>query len=120
MKINIQSHNLELTDVLREYAEKRIASAEKLLEKTQSDVLYEVELSKQTHHKKGDVFYAEVNLSVGGDLFRATAEGESVEATIDKVRDELVRELRKKKTKRINFLREGGSKVKAWFRGISG
>ncbi len=60
----------------------------------------EAELSRTTrHHKSGDVFRFEVNLTVNGKLLRSESEQESIYAAIDDVYDELAREIKGEKTK---------------------
>jgi ribosome-associated translation inhibitor RaiA len=68
MNVNIRVDNITLSNSLRDYVNKCVSSSEKLLdEKARSSALYEVQLSRQTHHNKGDVFSAEINLSVDGE-----------------------------------------------------
>ena len=99
MHIDIQSKDLELTEPLKEYVEKKIGSLDRYLKRFDQDVLLaEVELARTTqHHKQGDVFYAEVNLKVPGKLLRATHKDDDIRKSIDKVKDILQREIRKYK-----------------------
>jgi ribosomal subunit interface protein len=53
------------------------------------------------HHRHGDVFGAEVNLAMGGEVIRATREGEDMYATIDEVKDVLKAEIQKFKELRV-------------------
>ena len=104
MNIDIRTKNLDLTDSLREYVDKKIGSLDKYLQRfDESTIRADVELARTTkHHKSGNVFYAEVNLEISGDLLRATHKDEDIRASIDKVRDILQREIRKYKNKIVS------------------
>jgi len=52
------------------------------------------------HHKKGVVFEVEARLHSRGNLLKAGCEGEAILSCVDKVEDELKRQLLKKKEKR--------------------
>ncbi|MDP3953695.1 MAG: ribosome-associated translation inhibitor RaiA [bacterium] len=97
MHIDIQARDLELTDPLKEYATKRVGSLERYLSRfDQGLIMAEVELARTTkHHYQGDVYYAEVNLTLPGKLLRATHTSSDIRQSIDKVRDTLQREIRK-------------------------
>lgn len=97
MHIDVQARELELTDALKEYVEKRIGSLDRYLARFDRDVvLAEVELARTTkHHYRGDVYYAEVNLTLPGKLLRATYTSSDIRKSIDRVRDILQREIRK-------------------------
>ncbi|MEX2054417.1 MAG: ribosome-associated translation inhibitor RaiA [Candidatus Colwellbacteria bacterium] len=97
MRINIKTKEIELTDPLREYAEKKIGSLDKYLARFDEDVVMaEVELARTTkHHRQGDVYYAEVNLTLPSKLLRATHTSPDIRQSIDKVKDTLQREIRK-------------------------
>jgi len=100
MHIDIKTKDLDLTDPMRKYVDKRIGSLDKYLARFDPDVvLAEVELARTTrHHRHGDVYYAEVNLTLPGKLLRATHTGSDMRKSIDKVRDILKREIRKFKS----------------------
>ena len=99
MHIDIRAKDIELTDPLREYIQKRVGGLTKYLKRFDEDTLLaEVEVARTTqHHRSGNVYYAEVNLTVPGKLLRATHKAEDIRAAIDKVRDILQREIRKYK-----------------------
>lgn len=97
--MDIRAKDLDLTDALRQYVDKRIGSLDKHLSRFDEDViLAEVELTRTTkHHRQGDVYYAEVNLRLPGKLLRATHTDSDIRKSIDKVKDTLQREIRKYK-----------------------
>jgi len=66
MKINIKTTNISLTPAISEYIEKRIGSLDKFYKK-EEDIVINVEVGKTTeHHKSGDIFRAEINLTRAG------------------------------------------------------
>lgn len=99
MQISIKARELDLTDPLKEYIDVRMRSLGKYLKRFDEDsVLVEVEVARSTqHHRHGDVYYAEVNLTLPGKLLRATHEGGDVRECIDKVKNTLQREIDKYK-----------------------
>jgi putative sigma-54 modulation protein len=114
MRIVIKTNNFALTDAIRNYSEKKIQNLEKFLAGFNSDsILAEVELSRTTrHHKRGDVFRFEVNLTVNGKLLRSESEQDSIYAAIDDVYEELAREIRGDKTKQNVLFRRIARSVK--------
>lgn len=99
MHIDVRAKDLDLTEPLKEYIDKKIGSLDKYLKRfDQEAILAEVEVARTTkHHKQGDVYYAEVNLKVPGTLLRATHKDEDIRVAIDRVKDILQREIRKYK-----------------------
>ena len=97
MKINISSKGMEMTSAIKQYAEKKIADLDKFYKKI---IMAEIRVGKESsHHNKGDIFFAEVKLEVPGtDLFAEKTE-EDLYKAIDKVRDYLEDELKKRKDK---------------------
>ena len=100
MKINIKASNLDLTPALNEYLEEKIGSLSKFLKKyeMEGEVLAQVEVARTTkHHHQGDVFRAEVNLTLPKKVLRGVAEKEDIRTAIDEVKSELQREIVKYK-----------------------
>ena len=89
----IKGTNMELTEAIKMYVEKKLSSLDRLCEKySPCDVA--VEVGKTTrHHAKGDIWFAEFNLNIPGDMLRATCEKDDLYAAIDVAKDELKRQL---------------------------
>ena len=107
MKIIIKTKNLELTDSLESLVNKRMAGLEKfanVLGGASSSLFVEVEKETQ-HHKKGDIFTAEVLIQLPGKNLMAKSSSDSLIKSITMVRDELKIEIRKHKTKTIEIPR---------------
>lgn len=101
MNIDIKASGVDLTDPLKEYIHMKLGSVEKFLERYEPENLrMEIEVSRTSfHHRHGDVFYAEVNLNLPGQMLRATHKSDDIRVSIDKVKDVLQREIRKYKDK---------------------
>lgn len=105
---------MELTSALSAYVEEKINSAEKFAPPhTEETLVANVEIGKTTrHHNAGDIFRAEVLVTVRGKGYRAVSEKEDLYAAIDDVRDELVRELNSSKEKARTLMRRGAGALK--------
>jgi ribosomal subunit interface protein len=113
MQIKIRATNFELTPAIREYIERKIPHLDKFLENKDAS-LCEVEIGKTTrHHKSGDVFRAEINLTEpGGKQFYAAAEESDLYASIDIVRDDIERKIISGKKRRDTVWKRGAQQIK--------
>ena len=120
MKINIKasSGGEQITDALRHYAESRIHSIEKFLDKNDESVIVDVEIGKITdHHRQGEVFGAEINLQMANSkLLRAEVTETDQYAAIDIAKDEIIREIKKARGKKEALFRRGARKIKRMLR----
>lgn len=120
LKKHIKATNIELTDAIRDYVEKKIDSVGKFV-KEDVEALAEIEVGKTTHHHhKGDVFRAEINLSIKEKRFRAEAVMDDLYKAIDKIKDEIIEEVKSAKDKRESLFKKGHRKVKAMVKGMLG
>ena len=99
MKINrIKGTGIDLTDAIKAAVENELAALDPMVERWGEAVSADAEVGKTTnHHQKGEIFRAEVNLSIPGKLLRAEDENEDLYIAIKNVADTLVRELNKEK-----------------------
>lgn len=120
--INIKGTNIELTDAIVDYFHKRMEGIEKMFDTHKdAEVVIHADLGKSSnHHKHGDVFRADVKLSHIGHELYAVSEKEDLYAAIDDVKDELMGEIKKEKTKKQSMLRRGGAQVKNILKGLGG
>ena len=118
MNTKIKATGITLTPAISEYADKRLTKISKILGGDPSFIC-DVELAKTTeHHRNGDIFRAEVHIVGKGKDIYASAEDQDLYAAIDAMRDEVIREIRASKGKRLSFIRSGGAQVKAMMRGM--
>ena len=97
MKINIKAVNAELAPSAHELINKKISGLRKYF-----DYIIEADVEvgiTSLHHAKGNIYRAEVNLSVPKAIIRAEAETENITKSMNKVRDILKKELVKYKEK---------------------
>ncbi|MCX6702665.1 MAG: ribosome-associated translation inhibitor RaiA [Candidatus Wolfebacteria bacterium] len=100
MNINIKATNIDITPSIREYAETKIGSLSKFIERSEKEggVKVEIEIGRLTrHHRKGDVFYAEAMVYLPKRILRAENSGPDLRAGIDEVKDKLKIEIEKYK-----------------------
>ena len=107
-----------MTPAISEYVNKRLKKIDGILSNDPS-AQCDVELAKTTaHHQKGEIFKAEVHIVGAGKNVYASAEKNDLYAAIDAVRDEVLRELKASKGKRISLIRRSGARVKDMVKGL--
>ena len=123
MKINIvRAENIDLTDALRTYVEKKLRKISKTYVRAGDEsAICDIELGKTTHHHKaGDIFHAEFNLHIAGKDLYVEAQESDLYAAIDEAQDELRRQLKSHREKRLTLIRKGGKRLKDLVRGFTG
>lgn len=114
MNIIVKGSHMDVTDAIREYVEKKVKTLEKFLD---VNARIDAEVGKTTnHHKHGDIFRAELNITNEGQSVFVKAEEADLYAAIDKVRDEASHILNSKKDKKQSLFRRGAQKMKGMFR----
>lgn len=109
---------MDLTEAIHSYVEKRFGSLDKFMHST-AEVM-QVEIGKTTnHHKQGDVFSAEVNLSIGGKKFYAVSHQADLYTAIDDVKEEIEHQIIADKERSTTLFRRGARSVKKMFKGLS-
>lgn len=116
---NIKATNIEMTDELHDYIEKKLAATEKFTQGQSVERIY-VDVAKSTnHHKQGDIYKAEFNVVIDGTKFHSMSETEDIFASIDEASSELVRQITENKDHQISLFRRGARSVKKMMKGIS-
>ena len=88
MKTIVRGKNIEVSDRVRQYAERKLERIERLLD-DRSDAL--LELSIEQHRSVADSHIAEVTLMIDGQPVRSRAAGPTHRAAIDTVTDKAER-----------------------------
>lgn len=102
MRFNIKATNLELTPKLKDYAQQKMDMLDKYLGKLKV-INAHIEVKKTSnHHLKGEIYSAEVNISLGSDLLRVEKTEKDLFKAIDKVKDHLELVIKKYKDKKID------------------
>lgn len=115
MRTNVKGTNLELSGQISEYLDKKLDVLTKLFDNSDAAIC-DVELARDTHHAKGDVFRAEMTLQIPRGFFRSAEEGETIYSAIDAAQEEILKELRRSKRKRLHLFRRGAHRLKEMFR----
>ena len=97
MKVNIKATNMELTAAIKEYSQEKLGGIDKYFDNIQQ---IDVEVGKTTKGQaKGDVFFAETNVSVPGTLLRYREETDDLYKAINQTKKGIHLELNKYKEK---------------------
>ena len=117
MKIIIKATNLKITPSINQYIEEKIGGLDRFLKSFDPELIEaNIEIAKTRRgQRQGEIFKAEVNLSIGGHLIRAEKTEDSLMAAIDLVKDDMSREIRRYKDKNMTkFIRGARSWKKFW------
>jgi putative sigma-54 modulation protein len=94
MKLDIKAKNLELTAAIRDFAEKKIATLDAKVKRFGTAVTAEIEVGKTSkHHKKGEVFRAEVHVRLPKKLVYAEALHDDLYTAIGNAKKEAERQI---------------------------
>lgn len=107
MNIIIKTKNFELTDSLEKFINDKVGKLEKFaktLGKSSMEVFVEVE-KETNHHRKGDLFIANLQINLPGKNLTARAHGEDLMKAIIEAKDELEIEIKKHKLKTVELPR---------------
>jgi putative sigma-54 modulation protein len=98
MRLEVKGKNVEVTPSLREYAETKLGKLRKqLAEQTQ----VEVELSQEKNPSISDSAVAEGTIYAKGPTLRARESSGDIRASIDKLVENLERQVKRYREKRI-------------------
>lgn len=121
MKTTIKSKNLEITEEIKEYIEKKTGALEKFItipegeeRKTLKEVI--VEVGKVAGQEKGPVFRAEMQMHLPGKTLYAESTTENLYMSINETKEELEREIKKYKGKKDSLKKRGGKRGKRMLR----
>ncbi len=89
MRTIVRGKNLEVPDRVRQYAERKFARLERLLD-DRTDAI--VELSNESHRSAADAHLADVTLVIDGKTLKSHASGSSYQAALDVVVDKVERQ----------------------------
>jgi len=127
MIIQIKTTNIELNESLKIFVEEKVMELKKNLvkfdevpEQGREKINVHVEIGKiSKHHRKGDVFRAEIQVYLPKKLLRVVVKGIDLRSAIIEARDELDREIKKYKGKRLVRARGWARKAKITGRNMS-
>ncbi|MEK7120900.1 MAG: ribosome-associated translation inhibitor RaiA [Patescibacteria group bacterium] len=118
MKINIVTKDMDPTEAIASYVNEKVGSLKKFIKEGGKEPMADVEVGKTTkHHQKGDVFRTEINMTIDGGFMRTESIKDDLYASIDEARDEMMRELVKRKEKGESLWKRGAMRIKRMMRG---
>ena len=97
MELHITGKNVEFTDWLKQYVEKKIGRLDRYLPGIQET---RVELVTQNSRRAGDRQVAQLTLRTNGSILRAEEKSDDMFASIDAVVDKMNRQIKRFKDKR--------------------
>lgn len=107
---------MDLTDPINDYVVRRVTNLGKLLKKLQEqggEILFYFEVAKTTeHHKTGRVYRADCNVSINGEQFYSSSEKDDLYEAIDDCKQQLFREIQRKKERKTTLFKRGAQKLK--------
>ena len=115
----IRADGISLDPSIDEAIARVVSAIEKFCDPEDESILVDVEVGKTTnHHRSGDIFRAEINFhSKIGNLRVETEAGELFSA-LSSAKDEMVEALRSKKSKKVDFIRRNGLRLKQMLKGL--
>ena len=123
MNITLHGKNIELTEAIHDYVIKRVTNLEKLLKKIEErggEVMVRFDVAKTTnHHKAGVVFRADCSITIKGENFYASADGEDLYSAIDEVKENIFNDIQKNKDRKQTLFKRGATSVKKMLKGLS-
>lgn len=100
LRINIKATNIDLTAEIKDYVENKFCDLDKYF---QGILQARVEVGKTSqHHQQGKIFRAEANFKIPKGVVRAEAIEENLYSAIDRVKEDIKRQLIEHKEKSKN------------------
>ena len=109
MKYQLYSKNVIVTDSLKVYIDKKMSTLDKF---SRHVTVCNLDISRDTHHKKGDVFRFEANVAVPGSMLRIVEHHEDIRAAIDVGVDKISHQIQKTRSRARDMSRRTGRKLK--------
>lgn len=118
MKINIKATNMDLTEAINTYINNRLFVIKKFTKNSEASCY--VEVGKTTnHHKQGEFFKAEIDVSFNGNRFFTSSIKEDLYSAIDDAKEEIVQKITRDKDKKRTLFKRGATSIKKMIKGIS-
>ena len=115
MKVNLKATNIDLTQALKDFVEKKISGLDKFISHPDGGIQAWVEIGMTTKgQQSGDIYRAEIQITVPHVDKGVRVESTSTDlyAAIEEARDEMKVELRRIKDKKISLARQGSRAIK--------
>jgi len=122
MQIILKEKNMEIPTSVHDHATSKLAGIEKFIpHKDSQEVLAEIELGRRSRrHRKGDVYRAEINLTIDGILHRSVSRKSDLIEAFDAACSGIERQVRRGKKKSDSLMRRGARRAKEMLRDFRG
>ena len=97
MQLQIKGRNLDVSDSIRTYAERKLAKLNKMVHE---DARVEIELAVEKNPSVADNQIAEATVQLKGHTLRAREASRDMKASIDELSEKLLRQVRETRDKR--------------------
>lgn len=108
---------MDLTTAIDQNVREKLNNINKLLNNDEANAYVEVGRTTN-HHNKGDVYRAEINLSSGEEKYYASSEGPDLYTSINDVKEQILREVKRSRGKKNTLFKRGAISVKKRLKGI--
>jgi putative sigma-54 modulation protein len=98
MQLNVKGRNLEVSDSIRSYAERKLGKLDRQLRRSVAEV--EVELAVERNPSIAENQVAEATVRLKGHTLRAREASTDMKASIDELVENLVRQIRDEREKK--------------------
>jgi putative sigma-54 modulation protein len=98
MQLHVKGKNLEVSDSIRAYAERKLAKLDKQLH---DNTRVEVELAVERNPSVADNQIAEATVSLKGHTLRAREATRDMKASIDELTEKLLRQIHDERDKKV-------------------
>ena len=109
MNIIIKTKNIELDEYLEKFINEKIGKIGKFLSPDNQEIFVEIE-KESNHHKKGDIFCAEIMVQMPGKKLMAIARESNIQKALTEAKKEMEMEIKKHKTKMVEAPRREAKK----------
>ncbi|MGZ8715922.1 MAG: ribosome hibernation-promoting factor, HPF/YfiA family [Gaiellaceae bacterium] len=97
MQLQIKGKNLEVSESIREYAERKLAKLDRLVH---DEARIEIELAVERNPSVADNQVAEATVRLKGHTLRAREASRDMKASIDELTEKLLRQVREEREKK--------------------
>ncbi len=108
----IKITGMEMTPAIQEYVHKKVDALTKFIN-TDIEALAEIEIGRTTnHHHKGDVYKAEITLTIEKHTYRVDVAESDLYTAIDMMKDRIVQEVTTQKDKDHSISKKEQKEIK--------
>lgn len=118
-KIQLNAVNIELTEELKTYIDKKLDSIKKFIDFQDPEVTGDIRLIKDSGSQKGKIYRVEMSFMTIGKKFGVSADGNSLYEAIDEAKDLVLRKASEYKDKKQSLIKRGGVQIKNFLKKFS-